>query len=173
MFQQNQRQTALAEKNCQQAQSETIQQSKLAGYEVISSDILSEIPIRQDEIHRKQDDVNRQIKQAQTLLEAISKQQKQKDQQQKAIEQCQNALNQAEKKRTEQINKIQTLQELIRNDQESAAHSLQTAREQISWPEWKTDWHASPDDFMLRLKQEASVYTQQQKERKFSSTNAT
>ena len=163
LFQQNQRQTASAEKKCQQAQSETIQQSKLAGYEVISSDILSEIPIRQDEIHRKQDDVNRQIKQAQTLLEAISKQQKQKDQQQKAIEQCQNALNQAEKKRTEQINKIQTLQELIRNDQESAAHSLQTAREQISWPGWETDWHASPDDFMLRLKQEASVYTQQQK----------
>lgn len=163
LFQQNQRQTALAEKNCQQAQSEAMQQSKLAGYEVISSDILSEIPIRQDEIHRKQDDVNRQIKQAQTLLEAISKQQKQKDQQQKAMEQCQNALNQAEKKRTEQINKIQTLQELIRNDQESAAHSLQTAREQISWPGWETDWHASPDDFMLRLKQEASVYTQQQK----------
>ena len=163
LFQQNQRQTALAEKNCQQAQSEAMQQSKLAGYEEISSDILAEIPVRQDEIHRKQDDVNRQIKQAQTLLEAISKQQKLKDQQQKAIEQCQNALNQAEKKRTEQINKIQTLQELIRNDQESAARSLQTAREQISWPEWKTDWHASPDDFMLRLKQEASVYTQQQK----------
>lgn len=79
------------------------------------------------------------------------------------MEQFQNALNQAEKKRTEQINKIQTLQELIRNDQESAAHSLQTAREQISWPEWETDWHASPDDFILRLKQEASVYTQQQK----------
>ena len=163
LFQQNQRQTTLAQKNFQQAQSEARQQSKLAGYEVISSDILSEIPIRQDEIHRKQDDVNRQIKQAQTLLEAISKQQKLKDQQQKAIEQCQNALNQAEKKRIEQINKIQTLQELIRNDQESAAHSLQTAREQISWPGWETDWHASPDDFMLRLKQEASVYTQQQK----------
>ena len=163
LFQQNQRQTTLAQKNFQQAQSETIQQSKLAGYEVISSDILSEIPIRQDEIHRKQDDVNRQIKQAQTLLEAISKQQKLKDQQQKAIEQCQNALNQAEKKRTEQINKIQTLQELIRNDQESAAHSLQTAQGQISWPGWETDWHASPDDFMLRLKQEASIYTQQQK----------
>ena len=163
LFQQNQRQTTLAQKNCQQAQSEAMQQSKLAGYEEISSDILAEIPVRQDEIHRKQDDVNRQIKQAQTLLEAISKQQKLKDQQQKAIEQCQNALNQAEKKRTEQINKIQTLQELIRNDQESAARSLQTAREQISWPEWETDWHASPDDFMLRLKQEASVYTQQQK----------
>lgn len=163
LFQQNQRQTTLAEKNCQQAQSEAIQQSKLAGHEEISSDIIAEIPVRQDEIHRKQDDVNRQIKQAQTLLEAISKQQKLKDQQQKAIEQFQNALNQAEKKRTEQINKIQTLQELIRNDQESAAHSLQTAREQISWPEWETDWHASPDDFMLRLKQEASVYTQQQK----------
>ena len=163
LFQQNQRQTALAEKNCQQAQSEAIQQSKLAGYEKIASDIIAEIPVRLDEIHRKQDDVNRQIKQAQTLLEAISKQQKLKDQQQKAFEQCQNALNQAEKKRTEQINKIQTLQELIRNDQESAAHSLQTAREQISWPEWETDWHASPDDFMLRLKQEASVYTQQQK----------
>lgn len=97
LFQQNQRQTTLAQKNFQQAQSEAIQQSKLAGYEVISSDILSEIPIRQDEIHRKQDDVNRQIKQAQTQLEAISKQQKLKDQQQKAIEQCQNALNQAEK----------------------------------------------------------------------------
>ena len=163
LFQQNQRQTALAEKNCQQAQSEAIQQSKLAGYEKIASDIIAEIPVRLDEIHRKQDDVNRQIKQAQTLLEAISKQQKLKDQQQKAFEQCQNALNQAEKKRTEQINKIQTLQELIRNDQESAAHSLQTAREQISWPEWETDWHASPDDFILRLKQEASVYTQQQK----------
>ena len=163
LFQQNQRQTTLAQKNFQQAQSEAIQQSKLAGYEEISSDILAEIPVRLDEIHRKQDDVNRQIKQTQTLLEAISKQQKLKDQQQKAIEQCQNALNQAEKKRTEQINKIQTLQELIRNDQESAAHSLQTAREQISWPEWETDWHASPDDFMLRLKQEASVYTQQQK----------
>ena len=163
LFQQNQRQTALAEKNCQQAQSEARQQSKLAGYEEISSDILAEIPVRQDEIHRKQDDVNRQIKQAQTLLETISKQQKLKDQQQKAMEQFQNALNQAEKKRTEQINKIQTLQELIRNDQESAAHSLQTAREQISWPEWETDWHASPDDFILRLKQEASVYTQQQK----------
>ena len=163
LFQQNQRQTTSAEKKCQQAQSEAIQQSKLAGYEEISSDILAEIPVRQDEIHRKQDDVNRQIKQAQTLLETISKQQKLKDQQQKAIEQCQNALNQAEKKRTEQINKIQTLQELIRNDQESAARSLQTAREQISWSGWETDWHASPDDFMLRLKQEASVYTQQQK----------
>ena len=163
LFQQNQRQTTLAQKNFQQAQSEAIQQSKLAGYEEISSDILAEIPVRLDEIHRKQDDVNRQIKQAQTLLEAISKQQKLKDQQQKAIEQCQNALNQAEKKRTEQINKIQTLQELIRNDQESAAHSLQTAQGQISWPGWETDWHASPDDFMLRLKQEASIYTQQQK----------
>ena len=163
LFQQNQRQTTLTKKNFQQTQSEAIQQSKLAGYEEISSDILAEIPVRQDEIHRKQDDVNRQIKQAQTLLEAISKQQKLKDQQQKAIEQCQNALNQAEKKRTEQINKIQTLQELIRNDQESAAHSLQTAREQISWSGWETDWHASPDDFMLRLKQEASIYTQQQK----------
>ena len=163
LFQQNQRQTTSAEKKCQQAQSEAIQQSKLAGYEEIASDIIAEIPVRLDEIHRKQDDVNRQIKQAQTLLEAISKQQKLKDQQQKAIEQCQNALNQAEKKRTEQINKIQTLQELIRNDQESAAHSLQTAQGQISWPGWETDWHASPDDFMLRLKQEASVYTQQQK----------
>lgn len=163
LFQQNQRQTSLAEKKCQQAQSEAMQQSKLAGYEVISPDILSEIPIRQDEIHRKQDDVNRQIKQAQTCLDAISKQQKQKDQQQKAIEQCLNALNQAEKKRTEQINKIQTLQELIRSDQESAARSLQTVREQISWPEWETDWHTSPDDFILQLKQEASVYAQQQK----------
>lgn len=162
LFQQNQRQTTLAEKKCQQAQSEAMQQSKLAGYEAIS-DILSEIPIRQDEIHRKQDNVNRQIKQAQTCLDAISKQQKQKDQQQKAIEQCLNALNQAEKKRTEQINKIQTLQELIRSDQESAARSLQTVREQISWPEWETDWHTSPDDFILQLKQEASVYAQQQK----------
>lgn len=163
LFQQNQRQTSLAEKKCQQAQSEAMQQSKLAGYEVISPDILSEIPIRQDEIHRKQEEVNRQIKQAQTCLDAISKQQKQKDQQQKAIEQCLNALNQAEKKRTEQINKIQTLQELIRSDQESAARSLQTVREQISWPEWETDWHTSPDDFILQLKQEASVYAQQQK----------
>ena len=68
LFQQNQRQTTLAQKNCQQAQSEAIQQSKLAGYEEISSDILAEIPVRLDEIHRKQDDVNRQIKQAQTLL---------------------------------------------------------------------------------------------------------
>lgn len=163
LFQQNQRQTTLAEKKCQQAQSEAMQQSKLAGYEVISPDILSEIPIRQDEIHRKQEEVSRQIKQAQTCLDAISKQQKQKDQQQKAIEQCLNALNQAEKKRTEQINKIQTLQELIRSDQESAARSLQTVREQISWPEWETDWHTSPDDFILQLKQEASVYAQQQK----------
>ncbi len=163
LFQQNQRQTTLAEKKCQQAQSEARQQSKLAGYEAISPDILFEIPIRQDEIHRKQDDVNRQIKQAQTCLDAISKQQKQKDQQQKAIEQCLNALNQAEKKRTEQINKIQTLQELIRSDQESAARSLQTVREQISWPEWETDWHTSPDDFIHQLKQEASVYAQQQK----------
>ena len=163
LFQQNQRQTTLAEKKCQQAQSEARQQSKLAGYEAISPDILSKIPIRQDEIHRKQEEVNRQIKQAQTCLDAISKQQKQKDQQQKAIEQCLNALNQAEKKRTEQINKIQTLQELIRSDQESAARSLQTVREQISWPEWETDWHTSPDDFILQLKQEASVYAQQQK----------
>ena len=153
----------MAEKKCQQAQSEARQQSKLAGYEAISPDILSEIPIRQDEIHRKQEEVSRQIKQAQTCLDAISKQQKQKDQQQKAIEQCLNALNQAEKKRTEQINKIQTLQELIRSDQESAARSLQTVREQISWPEWETDWHTSPDDFILQLKQEASVYAQQQK----------
>lgn len=163
LFQQNQRQTSLAEKKCQQAQSEAMQQSKLAGYEAISPDILSEIPIRQDEIHRKQEEVNRQIKQAQFCLDAISKQQKQKDQQQKAIEQCLNALNQAEKKRTEQINKIQTLQELIRSDQESAVRSLQTVREQISWPEWETDWHTSPDDFILQLKQEASVYAQQQK----------
>lgn len=163
LFQQNQRQTTSAEKKCQQAQSEAWQQSKLAGYEAISPDILSEIPIRQDEIHRKQEEVSRQIKQAQTCLDAISKQQKQKDQQQKAIEQCLNALNQAEKKRTEQINRIQTLQELIRSDQESAARLLQTVREQISWPEWETDWHTSPDDFILQLKQEASVYAQQQK----------
>lgn len=163
LFQQNQRQTTLVEKKCQQAQSEAWQQSKLAGYEVISPDILSEIPIRQDEIHRKQEEVSRQIKQAQTCLDAISKQQKQKDQQQKAIEQCLNTLNQAEKKRTEQINRIQTLQELIRSDQESAARLLQTVREQISWPEWETDWHTSPDDFILQLKQEASVYAQQQK----------
>ena len=163
LFQQNQRQTSLAKKKCQQAQSEAMQQSKLAGYEAISPDILSEIPIRQDEIHRKQEEINRQIKQAQICLDAISKQQKQKDQQQKAIEQCLNALNQAEKKRTEQINKIQTLQELIRSDQESAARSLQTVREQISWPKWETDWHTSPDDFILQLKQDASVYAQQQK----------
>lgn len=163
LFQQNQRQTTSAEKKCQQAQSEAWQQSKLAGYEAISPDILSEIPIRQDEIHRKQEEVSRQIKQAQTCLDAISKQQKLKDQQQKAIEQCLNALNQAEKKRTEQSNKIQTLQELIRSDQESAARLLQTVREQISWPEWETDWHTSPDDFILQLKQEASVYVQQQK----------
>lgn len=163
LFQQNQRQTTLAEKKCQQAQSEAWQQSKLAGYEAIFPDILSEIPIRQDEIHRKQEEVSRQIKQVQTCLDAISKQQKLKDQQQKAIEQCLNALNQVEKKRTEQINKIQTLQELIRSDQESAARSLQTVREQISWPEWETDWHTSPDDFILQLKQEASVYAQQQK----------
>lgn len=163
LSQQNQRQTTLAEKKCQQAQSEARQQSKLAGYEAISPDILSEIPIRQDEIHRKQEEVSRQIKQAQTYLDAISKQQKQKDQQQKAIEQCLNTLNQAEKKRTEQINKIQTLQELIRSDQESAARLLQTVREQISWPEWETDWHTSPDDFILQLKQDASVYAQQQK----------
>lgn len=163
LFQQNQRQTTSAEKKCQQAQSEAWQQSKLAGYEAISPNILSEIPIRQDEIHRKQEEVSRQIKQAQTCLDAISKQQKLKDQQQKAIEQCLNALNQAEKKRTEQSNKIQTLQELIRSDQESAARLLQTVREQISWPEWETDWHTSPDDFILQLKQEASVYAQQQK----------
>ena len=39
LFQQTQRQTTLAQKNFQQAQSEAIQQSKLAGYEEISSDI--------------------------------------------------------------------------------------------------------------------------------------
>ncbi len=163
LFQQNQRQTTLTEKNCQRAQSEAMQQSKLAGYEVISSDILSEIPTKLEEIHHQQEDVNRQIKQAQTLLEAISKQQKRKDQQQKAIEQSQNALNQAEKKRTEQINKIQTLQELIRNDQESATRSLQTVRDQIRWSDWETDWQASPQDFIHRLKEETSTYTQQQK----------
>ena len=55
------------------------------------------------------------------------------------------------------------MQELIRSDQESAARLLQTVREQISWPEWETDWHTSPDDFILQLKQDASVYAQQQK----------